>query len=260
MGISVRRVVKKLAAVLVGAYVLVCGALYTLQRQMVFPRPGPAGLTGRLGTLVEIGGEFPTVALHLPGTPTVVRFHGNGSQLATEEWLALECKQRGLGYFAVEYPGYPRAPGEPSQQAILSSALAAVGWLEKRGVAKDQMILFGQSLGTGPAVFLAARGWGRKLVLATPYTSIGDIGARAFPWLPVRLLIRDPFPAGQWAEGVKQPTLVFHGTSDSVIPFDIGAGLAKKISGAELIVLEGVDHNDIWDQPGMLDRALDFAR
>lgn len=247
---------------LLGLYLLVCGALYALQREMVFPRPAPGPLTERLAKVVRIEGAFPTVAWHLAapkGAPTFVHFHGNGSQLSTEEWLAVECEQRGLGWFAVEFPGYGQAPGQPSEEAVLGAAESAVDWLAKQGVAREQMVLFGQSLGTGPAVYLASKGWGRALVLATPYTSLSDIGARAFWWLPVRLLMKDVFPAGEWAAKVEQPALVFHGTADQVIPFDIGEALAKKLPRAELVVLEGAGHNDIWDKKETLERALRFG-
>jgi pimeloyl-ACP methyl ester carboxylesterase len=246
----------------VGFYVLICVALYALQRQMLFPRPAPAALPERLAKVVKIDGPFPTVAWHLPapaGAPTVVHFHGNGSQLANEEWMALECKQRGLGWFAVEFPGYGQAPGEPSQEAVIGASSAAIEWLEKSGVSKKDMVLLGQSLGTGAALYLASKGYGRALVLATPYTSIADIGARTFWWLPVRLLIRDPFPAAEWAAQATQPALVIHGTADQVIPFEIGEALSKKLPHAELLVLPGAGHNDIWDKQTTLDRALAFG-
>jgi uncharacterized protein len=257
------RLVRVIFIALVSTYLLICVGLYALQRQMLFPRPHPALLTERLAKVVRIEGAFPTVAWHLPareGSPTLVHFHGNGSQLSSEEWLAVECKERGLGWFAVEFPGYGQAPGEPSQASVLGAAEAAVQWLEKSGVKKEQMVMFGQSLGTGPSIYLASRGWGRALVLATPYTSIGDVGAGTFWWLPVKLLLRDDFPAGEWAAGVQQPALVIHGTKDEVIPFEIGSALAKKLPHAELVVLEGKGHNEIWDKKETLERALRFAR
>ena len=263
MALGARKVVQKLVGVLVGTYLLVCGALYALQRQMVFPRPSPTAPNVKNASVVQIGGEFPTIALYAPapdGGATVVRFHGNGSQLASDQWLIPRCRARGLGYFAIEYPGYGQAPGEPSEESILSAAEAGVRWLEENGVPKNRMVLFGQSLGTGPAVYLASRGWGRAVILGTPYTSIADIGARRFPWLPVRMLLKDEFPAFKWGALVKQPTLAFHGTADGVIPFDIGESQSKNIPGAKLIVLKGVGHNTIWDQPGMLERALEFGR
>jgi uncharacterized protein len=262
MALGVRMIARSVVTAIVGAYLLLCVALFFLQRSMVFPRPALKLLTERVAKVVHIEGVLPTIAWHVPAGPgnvTIVRFHGNGSQLADEEWLALECKSRELGYFAIEYPGYGVAPGEPSQDSVLAAAEAGVQWLEKSGVARTDMVLFGQSLGTAPAIYLAGKGYGRRLILATPYTSIGDIGARAFPFLPVRLLLRDNFPAGEWAASVSQLTKVIHGTEDEVIPYDIGKALADKLPNARLQTVVGAGHNTLWDKPERLVEALRFG-
>ena len=256
-----KRLARVALATVVGGYLLICGGLYALQRRLVFPRPSPHELSERLAKVVQIPGPHPTVAWYREapaGAPTVIHFHGNGTQLSGLDWFGQRCKQRGLGWFAVEYPGYGIAPGEISETSELAAAESAAQWLEKSGVGKRDMVLLGQSLGTGPAVYLASKGYGRAMVLITPYTAISDIGARNFPWLPVRLLMRDPIKALEWAPRVKIPTLAFHSTDDRVIPFQIGKGLVDAIPGAKLVVMNGVGHNGIWDPPGTTERILDF--
>lgn len=94
-------------------------------------------------------------------------------------------------------------------------------------------MLFGQSLGTGGAVALAAGGYGTRLVLLPPSTSLPDVAAPLLRWLPMRSLMRDRFDSLSKAGAVRQPTLVLHGTADEVIPFPLGQRLARSIPNGQ---------------------------
>jgi pimeloyl-ACP methyl ester carboxylesterase len=106
---------------------------------------------------------------------------------------------------------------------------------------------------------MAAKGWGTRLLLLTPYTSLPDVGAMAFPAFPVRLLMRDRFDSLGRAASIRVPTLVVHGTRDEVVPFVLGQQLAAAIAGAELFAVEGAGHNTVWDSPGVLERVGRFV-
>jgi fermentation-respiration switch protein FrsA (DUF1100 family) len=148
-------------------------------------------------------------------------------------------KSLGYGVLAVEYPGYGAAPGKTSETSIYESAEAALKWLGQRRV-----ILSGQSLGSGVAVEMARRGFGEKLVLISPYTSMADVAAFHFPWLPVRLLLKHKFDSA--SKKVEQPVLIIHGTDDEVVPFALGEKLSKHFPRARFIPIQGAHHNDIW--------------
>jgi hypothetical protein len=257
-------------ATLVILYVGLCVLVFLNQRQLVFPVP-PGAHEPKLpgATLLRIpGSEGSTVyALHVPapeGAPTVVHFHGNGEQLADgSTWLAQHFQEAGLGFYAVEYPGYGLAAvGQgPSEQGIYAAAERALAHLHGAlGVPKESTVLQGQSLGSGVAVEMAKRGLGTRLVLITPYTSIVEVGARIFPWLPASLLVRDPFDSAAKAPGLKLPVLIVHGTRDEVIPVDMGQRLGTLFPNATTRILEGKRHNDVLDRPDILQELVRFAR
>ncbi|HEX8818978.1 MAG TPA: alpha/beta hydrolase [Archangium sp.] len=256
-------------ATLVIAYVGLCVLVFLNQRHIVFPVPPGAREPELPGaTLLHIpGSEGSTVyALHVPapeGAPTVVHFHGNGEQLADGTWLAQRFQEAGLGFYAVEYPGYGLAAvGQgPSEKGIYAAAEAALEHLYRDlGVPRERTVLQGQSLGSGVAVEMAKRGHGTRLVLITPYTSIVEVGARVFPWLPASLLVRDPFNSAAKAPGLTLPVFIIHGTRDEVIPVDMGQRMGTLFPNATTRILEGKHHNDVLDRPDILQELVRFAR
>lgn len=256
---------KRVALLLLGSLLLgylgLCALLFFSQRAIVFPAPTDrAGAPKFMKEIAVEGGTFMLTSLLEGDGPVVVHFHGNGEQVAHLGFLAREFNLRGVGFVAVEYPGYPGAGGEPSEASLLAAAEAALTALSTtHGVAKSRLVLEGQSVGTGVAVAMAAKGWGARLVLLSPYTSLPDVGARTFSWMPVRLLMRDRFDSLSRVQSVTVPTLVVHGRRDEVIPFELGAQLASAISRGELLAVDDAGHNDLWDRDQVIRRVMDFV-
>ncbi|MBS1151082.1 MAG: hypothetical protein H6Q89_2780 [Myxococcaceae bacterium] len=236
-------------------YVAIAAAAFFFQRAMIFPTPAQAR-EPRVG-LVR-GDGF--VATHLPGTPTIVHLHGNAEQLSDSDWLAETLALRGFGFYAIEYPGYGLAASTPvSEEAIYSTVEAALRALEQT-VPRDQLILQGQSLGSGVAVEMARRGHGSKLMLISAYTSIPDVAASAFPFLPARLLVRDRFDSASKARDISVPVLLIHGGQDEIVPTRMSRTLATLFPKATLRIVEGAHHNDLVDRPEVIDALVNFAR
>jgi hypothetical protein len=243
--------VKRLVLITLGAiaagYVGICVLLFTKQRALLYPAPATLEVSTQLQR-VDVPGHTFLVWKRVEGAgPVVVRFHGNGEQVAWSEHEALFWAAQGVSFAAVEYPGYPGTTGEASEPALIAAAEAALEHLVKvEQIDRARLVLEGQSLGTGVATQLAARGWGSRLVLLSPYTSITDVASRAFTLFPVRLLVRDAFESSAVAAAIKQPTLAVHGTDDEVIPFELGKQLAAQIAGARFVEVKGAGHNDLW--------------
>ena len=250
---------------LAAGYLALCAGMFFLQRKLLFPRPQkqswPSSAPGVRIKLQTSGHPVETWYLEGPGgAPVLAYFHGNGEQLADAIPIGRWAHAHGLGFFAVEYPGYGEAGGAPSEASILAAAHKALLHLHTvLRVPAERTVLFGRSLGTGVAAALAAEGAGSKLILLSPYTSIPDVGALAFPLLPVHLLSRDPFNTLALAPKLTLPALLVHGTADEVIPFAIGRRLAAALPSARFVAVHGAGHDDLPDRPEVLEAIATFA-
>ena len=260
---KLRRLVALSAGALLVAYGMAAVALFTLQRRLLFPAPSSARtppddlvhIPGPSGPLFAIWHRAPE------GAPTVVHFHGNAEQLADSEWLVQRLVKRGLGAASVEYPGYGLARDQDvSQPAIETSTAAFLQWLRAQGVDQAHLVLEGWSLGSGVAAEMAHRGFGKRLVLVSPFTSIPDVAQRLYPIFPASLLVRDPFNTLAIAPEISEPVLVIHGTNDDLVPFRMGERLVHAFPDAKLRRIEGRGHENIFDDPRVIDAIVDFAR
>ncbi|MBL8917454.1 MAG: alpha/beta fold hydrolase [Myxococcaceae bacterium] len=247
-----RRLVRVLGttiAILAVGYLGLVALAFFAQRSLLFPAPPQTAQPSSASRVIEL--PETVLLVRSPPTPTapvVLHFHGNGEQLAWTEWMGVAYQQHGVGFVAVEYPGYglARGKGATSEASIVAAAEAALKYLQTvMGVPNERLIVSGQSLGSGAAVELARRGIGARVVLLTPYTSLPDVAAGALPFLPVRLLMRDRFDSASKAAEVRQPVLIIHGTDDEVVPWALGERLSRLLPSAKLVTIAGGQHNDV---------------
>ena len=235
----------------------------------LYPAPPPRPIEPLAGGQVvefEVAEGRTGYALHHPApasSPTLVFFHGNGDQVAHLTWLGGALAERGLGFYAIEYPGYgPASAQSVSEAAIYETAEAALGHLRDRlGVPNERTVLMGQSLGTGVAAEMATRGFGSRIVLLSPYTSVPDLADRLFS-RPVGSLITDSFDTKAKAAGIDVPVLIAHGARDNMIPIEMARELDATFPRSQLHVLGAAGHNDVWRVGGAawLERIDRFAR
>ena len=244
------RVLQVIAGALLLGYLLVCALLFGLQRQLTFPAPRELFSVDDGNETVRVPGGTFFLWKTVPGTgPVVVHFHGNGEQVSYLSWLGEAWQRNGVSFVAVEYPGYPGAGGAASEESIVAAGEAALQYLTVTlKIDRSRLVLEGQSIGTGVAVTLSTRGWGVRLVLLSPYTSLPAVAQRAFPWLPTGLLLLDRFDSESRGPDVKVPTLIVHGTNDPLIPIDLGRALALTIPGSKFLAIEGAEHNDLLER------------
>lgn len=256
----IRRMLTWLVTGVVVAYAALCVLLFTQQRAMLFPAPKVRVDSPVLKRVDVPGGSFLVWNDAGPQAPVVVHFHGNAEQVGALDGFAQLYASKGLSFVAVEFPGYAGTPGQPSEDSLLEAGRKAMEHLAgPMGISRDRLILSAQSIGTGVATRLASEGWGQKVLLLTPYTSLPDVAARVLPWLPVRLLMRDRFDNAALAPTVKVPVLIIHGTRDEVIPFDLGQTLSTRFPSARFLAIDGAHHNDLWDSPLVVDAVLNFV-
>ena len=178
-----------------------------------------------------------------PERPLILYFHGNagGLDLRVERFRAMA--EGGMGLLAIEYRGYASSTGAPSERGLKLDGEAAYAAAVASGIAPGRIVALGESLGSGVAVALAARHKIGALVLDSPYSSITDVAAAAYWFVPVRALLRDPFRNDLLIGSVNAPTLIVHGTKDIVVPIRFGEKLfALANAPKEFWRVEGAAH------------------
>jgi fermentation-respiration switch protein FrsA (DUF1100 family) len=177
---------------------------------------------------------------------TVLVFNGNAGNRAYRAPLAAALRQRGFHVLLVDYRGYGGNPGTPTEQGLAADGRAARAYLNSRSdVDAARIVYFGESLGTAVAVNLAVDHPPAGLVLRSPFTSMTDLGERHYPFLPVRWLLRDRFPALDQIRMVRVPVLVIAGERDRIVPIESSRRVYETAPGPKtLLVLPDADHND----------------
>lgn len=185
-----------------------------------------------------------------PSKPTIVYFHGNGGTILHRISKANLFINKGYGVLLVEYRGYAHNPGSPSEDGFYMDAKAALDFMASQGITPAQMVLYGESLGTGVAIEMARRTPNLKaLILEAPYTSIVDVAQIKFWWLPVHLLLKDRFESLDKIRDLKIPTLILHGRLDPIIPYHMGETIynASPSLQKKFIRFDDGLHNNLYD-------------
>ena len=242
-----------ICAAVVG-YAGVAGAMYTLQRSLLY-NVRDTGNLAMPGTLAIKGGVRVTVPTPdgerlagwylapQPGRPVFLFLHGKGGGLERKKWRWKRIREHGEGVLAISYRGYPGSTGAPSEQGLMTDGRAAYDWLIAKGHAPADIVLHGLSLGSGVAARLATQVRAKALVLEAPYTAIVDVAADRYPWLPVRQMMWDQFLTREVIGQVRVPLLIAHGTRDTVIPYAHGARLYELAPEPKALArMEGSDH------------------
>ncbi|MBU0986072.1 MAG: alpha/beta hydrolase [Proteobacteria bacterium] len=250
----------KLVAWSIFIYLAYCGLLFLLQRQMMFPRglievpsedPHIAGLE-RIWIETGFGKVeawfLPPLENRDSGPAAAVIFaHGNGELI--DFWPEELCKfnRLGIGVLLVEYPGYGRSAGSPSQDSIEETFAVAYDVLVARqDVDAARIILFGRSLGGGAVCALAAQRPSSALILMSTFISARSFASR---YLVPEFLVRDPFDNMGVVANYPKPILIMHGKFDEVIPYQHGAALYQAAQKGKMITYNS-GHNDCpprWD-------------
>jgi uncharacterized protein len=235
-----------------GGFVLICALLYFSQESSIFfPRPNDAQLRQRyVAQRIEIQAADATlegwwIENAQATTPAVILyFGGNAEDVLYTASTAPQFDARAM--VVVNYRGYGGTPGKPGQQALYDDGLAIYDYAIKRGVPAEHIVVMGRSLGSGVASMLAGARPVRAAILITPFDSLAAVAATHYPFLPVRLLLRHPFPSADWAARTRAPALMLAADRDGVVPATHAQKLFQVWAGPkQMHVLAQTGHNDI---------------
>ena len=254
-----------LITLLVGYGAIVTLAYFAQRSLMYFPDrtrtpPAEAGLPQAEEIELTTGDGERVIAWHVPprgDKPVVLYFQGNGGALNLRAQRFARLTSDGTGLIALSYRGYGGSTGRPSEAGLLRDAEATYAFATARYQA-ERLVLYGESLGSGVAVALAAEHKVGKVILEAPYTSAVEIGTAAYPFLPVRLLMHDQFRSDERIGKLTAPVLVLHGARDSVIPIAYGERLYALISAPKKFVRFPEGHHSDLDSHGAQIAVRDF--
>lgn len=248
-------------------YASVVAAMYVAQRSFIYPIPTKLRTTPMAAgfalaeehVLTTTDGERVIIWHVAPRSDhsVVIYFPGNGDTLAGSSARFEEITSDGTGLVALSYRGYAGSSGQPSEQGLLQDAAAAYAFTASL-YDRRRIVLWGFSLGSGVAVALAAEHAVGGLILEAPYTSIADIAAQAFQWLPARYLIRDTFHSDARIAAVNAPLLVMHGGRDGTIPIAYGERLFALARQPKQFVRFDEGGHDNLEQFGAIETARHF--
>jgi hypothetical protein len=243
---------------LLAAYATIVLLLWAFQDRIAFPAPraplpDPFRLLG-YGEQIELTMKDGTrlVGWYLPPTvedgPALLWFYGNGETIAAIWPVIRDFRPPGAAVLVVDYPGYGASGGRTSEAGLYEAgALAYQALTSRPEVDRGRIYVYGRSLGSAVATRTAADHPVAGLILESPFTNAGDMAARHYRILP-RFLVRLELDNLTTIRRVRCPVLIFHGTGDRLVPFEMGRRVAEAVPGpVEFVIIEGSGHNETYD-------------
>ncbi len=244
----------RLVAVLALSYLLIVLLMWLFQERLLYlpadrehaATPADIGLEWREVELTT-GDGLVLNAWWVPAENprgSLLFLHGNAGNISHRLDSVKQFNGLGLSVLILDYRGYGRSEGRPSEAGTALDADAGWRWLqEESGEDPGRIVIFGRSLGAAVAAELSTRTDPAAVILESPFRSVPDLGQRLYPWLPVRLLSRLNYPVVDYVAQRNAPLLVIHSEEDEIIPFAEGRAVYEAASEPkELLVIQG-DHN-----------------
>ncbi len=247
--------IRRYMAVVAGGYAVLCLGFASCQTSLIyFPGAPPTRMPLEFGMAYEeVWLEADDgVRLHawwLPAGDAAARgavlvCHGNAGHIGHRLGLAQAFLDMGLDVLLFDYRGFGLSEGSPGEEGIYLDAEAAYAHLvDVRGIEPARIVVFGRSLGAAVGIELAARRDAAALVAEAGFTSMADMGAALYPWLPVRTFLMHRYEALERISDVDEPILVVHSPGDTLVPVEHALALHGAASSAELLMTTG-NHND----------------
>jgi hypothetical protein len=248
------------------AAAVVVSLLWVFQRRLIYlpdsgPVPSAAGLLpGGTDVVISTDDGLELRAWYVPPPPSAcpavfLVAPGNAGNSLARVGLVRALADAGSGVLLMEYRGYGNNPGSPSEGGLASDARAAHAYLtQQAGVLASQLVYFGESLGGAVVTRLAVDHPPAAMVLRSPFADLAAAAGEHYPFLPVRLLLRDHFPVADLVRTMSTPIGVVYGSADSVVPSEQSAQVAAAAAGTggpdgagspvKVFPVEGADHND----------------
>jgi fermentation-respiration switch protein FrsA (DUF1100 family) len=179
--------------------------------------------------------------------PTVLLLHGNAGHVGNRMPLAKHFIAAGYGVLLLEYRGYGGNMGSPTEQGLYADGRAALQFLHQQGITAQQIVIFGESLGTAVATQLASEATYCCVILQSPFTSLVNLARLHYPWALIKP--KDRFDSLSRIDAIHAPLLILHGKIDKLVPLYEGQALFDKaLEPKQILIFEDKSHNDLWNE------------
>ena len=178
----------------------------------------------------------------------ILYFHGNAGDLSRRGSIVSYFLQYDYEVLVMDYRNYGKSTGSISEQALYQDAIQFYDLLNEQ-YTEDEIIVYGRSLGTTFATYVASQNNPQQLILETPFYNLTHVAKQRFPILPIKFLLRYSFPTNRFMTNVSCPVTIIHGTDDSVVAYNSGKKLAEEIpeTHRNFVTVPGADHNNLID-------------
>ena len=153
---------------------------------------------------------------------TILFLHGNAGSLENRIHKINHFKNMNVNFLLLAWRGFSGNNGNLTEQGIYEDANSAVRWLKSIGISEENIIIYGESLGTGVATEISQNKNFAGVILESPFTSMVDVGKSKYPFFPIKLLLKDKYESDKKIKNIKSPILIMHGEADRLVPFWMG--------------------------------------
>lgn len=252
---KVKQNLKEVLFILLGLYLMISTSLYFLQEKLIF-------LPTKLEQDFKYVFNYPFEELFLntdedaiinallfkakKAKGVILYFHGNAGDLNRWGNITEFLVEKDYDVFVMDYRTYGKSTGKLSENALYSDAQYCYNYLLKQ-YPEGNIILYGRSLGTGIASYLASKNKPKQLILETPYYSLLDVAKKRFPVFPLKILMKYELPTFKYIKKVTCPITLLHGTNDKIIPIQSAIKLYDEANNENmsLTIIEGAKHNNL---------------
>ncbi|WP_155212492.1 alpha/beta fold hydrolase [Fulvivirga aurantia] len=229
--------------------------LYSLQTNLIFY---PEKISDDYAYDLRLNGEEHFIktqdgetinALYFEGdkSETILYFHGNAGSLKDWQYISQDFTSLGYNFLIIDYRGYGKSTGSISEKGLYEDAEATLKFLQdNKSINKEQVIIYGRSIGSGVATELASKHKTKGLILESPFSSLKKLANQKMPIFLPSLILKYHFDNLSKINKVSGPILIVHGSKDSLIPVSHAQTLHKHYTGKQkLLIIPGADHNDL---------------
>ena len=156
---------------------------------------------------------------------TIIFLHGNAGSLQNRIHKINHFENMNVNFLIIAWRGFSGNKGSPSEKGLYEDAKSAVRWLKQKGLKEEDIIIYGESLGTAIAVEIAQNSNFAGIILESPFTSMIDAAKNKYPIFPIRFLLKDKYESDKKIKNIKSPLLIMHGEVDKIVPFWMGENI-----------------------------------